>query len=146
MRLFMAAERPRTPIVLPEGIEPTPPFVRPVKLLLQVGNQRQSVLRLEVVSKIVIGRIDNLDSGDSPDVLKPDLNLSPYKARDHGVSRLHAALENRAGVPYVVDLKSTSGTRLNGLSLEPSQAYRLRDGDELELGSLRIVVKIVPGQ
>ena len=142
----MANVPPRTPIVLPEGIEPTTPFVLPVRLLLQVGNQRQSVLRLEVVGKVVIGRIDNVDTGGSPDVLKPDLNLSPYKARDHGVSRLHAAFENRSGVPYIVDLKSTSGTRLNGLSLTPSESYRLRDGDELELGSLRIVVKIVQGK
>lgn len=141
----MATEPP--PITVPnDGVEShTPPFVLPVRMLLQVGNQRQSVLRLEVASKIVIGRIDNVDTGDSPDVLKPDLNLSPYKARDHGVSRLHAAFENRGGVPYIVDLKSTSGTRLNGLSLAPSESYRLRDGDELELGSLRIVVKIVPG-
>jgi len=43
----------------------------------------------------------------------------------------------------VEDLNSTNGTRINGYKLDAGRAYRLRNGDELELGRLRLVVMVV---
>ncbi|MEO8397241.1 MAG: FHA domain-containing protein, partial [Chloroflexota bacterium] len=38
---------------------------------------------------------------------------------------------------------STNGTRINGYRLDSGRAYRLRNGDELELGRLRLIVQVV---
>jgi len=44
---------------------------------------------------------------------------------------------------YIEDLNSTNGTRINGFSLEPKRRYRLRDGDEVEIGRVKIVLRFV---
>jgi len=42
----------------------------------------------------------------------------------------------------VVDLDSTNGTFLNGMRIMPHQPRILRDGDEIRLGLLKIIVKL----
>ena len=44
---------------------------------------------------------------------------------------------------HVEDLQSTNGTRINGKPIDPGALYRLRNGDELEFGSLRVRVRVV---
>lgn len=112
----------------------------PVRMMLQVIDRRQALIKLEVVTSVMLGR------GADGDGMQPDLNLTPYGAQEAGVSRLHASLENRGGLAYVMDMSSTSGTRINGLPLTAGRLYRLRDNDELELGSLRLLVRLPPQQ
>lgn len=49
------------------------------------------------------------------------------------VSRTHVRITNRAGVTYVVDLKTTNGTFINGVKLAPNQETPLHNGDKLSL-------------
>ena len=49
------------------------------------------------------------------------------------VSRTHVRITNRAGVAYVVDLKTTNGTFVNGVKLTPNQETPLHNGDKLSL-------------
>lgn len=49
------------------------------------------------------------------------------------VSRTHVRITNRAGVAYVVDLKTTNGTFVNGVKLPPNQETPLHNGDKLSL-------------
>jgi pSer/pThr/pTyr-binding forkhead associated (FHA) protein len=49
----------------------------------------------------------------------------------------------QGGELFIRDLGSTNGTRLNGALLSPEQPVRLRDGDELELGQFRTVVRFI---
>ena len=72
-----------------------------------------------------------------------ELDLTPYGAFDYGVSRRHALLATQRDGVYVTDLGSTNGTRINGFLLVPDRAYRLRNGDELEFGRLRLMVCLV---
>lgn len=44
------------------------------------------------------------------------------------ISEVHARLENRSGLPWVVDVRSRNGTFVNG---EPVKAQRLHAGDEV---------------
>jgi pSer/pThr/pTyr-binding forkhead associated (FHA) protein len=129
--------------VMPEG-DPgsriqTARLAAPWRLLLQIGGENQTTVGIEVRDRIVLGR------GDPVASFYPDLDLSPYGGQEGGVSRRHAAIiqdeENKA--LYVEDLDSTNGTRINGFSLEPRRRYRLRDGDELELGHVHMILRFV---
>lgn len=58
--------------------------------------------------------------------------------RDPEVSRRHARFESQQGVVYVDDLKSRNGTFLNGRRV--TEAIEIRGGDEIDVGTTRLVV------
>ena len=74
---------------------------------------------------VVIGR------GRSADVVIPEATIS----------RAHAAVGYDGERFFLQDLGSTNGTRING---KRETRARLRDGDELQLGKLRLQVTL-PG-
>jgi pSer/pThr/pTyr-binding forkhead associated (FHA) protein len=108
----------------------------PLRLVLNVGEVSPKTLAVKLKERITVGRAGT-------DGEQPDLDMSPFEALDKGVSRLHAVFLYRDEQIYVEDLSSTNGTRINGLKLVPGKQYRLRNGDELEFGSLRVVVRLV---
>ncbi len=61
--------------------------------------------------------------------------------RDPEVSRRHARIEGQNGVVYLEDLKSSNGTFLNGRRI--GEAIEVRDGDEIDIGTTRLVVTAV---
>jgi hypothetical protein len=61
--------------------------------------------------------------------------------RDPEVSRRHARFEAFNGVVYVEDLKSSNGTFLNGRRV--TEAIEIRDGDEIDVGTTRLLVRSV---
>ena len=64
--------------------------------------------------------------------------------RDPEVSRRHARLEAQNGVVFLEDLKSSNGTFLNGRRL--TEPLEIRPGDEIDVGTTRLVVSSVrPG-
>ncbi len=108
----------------------------PLRLVLNVGEVSPKTLAVKLKERITVGRA-------GADGEQPDLDMSPFEALDKGVSRLHAVFLYRDEQIYIEDLNSTNGTRINGLKLVPGRQYRLRNGDELEFGSLRVVVRLV---
>jgi pSer/pThr/pTyr-binding forkhead associated (FHA) protein len=108
----------------------------PWRVLLQVGGENKTNIGVSVQDYTVIGRADGSDHD-------ADVDLNPYGAFQNGVSRRHAAISHDKGTLYIEDLESTNGTRINGFQLPANQKFRLRDGDELELGRIRIVVRFV---
>jgi pSer/pThr/pTyr-binding forkhead associated (FHA) protein len=96
-------------------------------------------LRLDVVSAAIIGRPDNVES------FAPEIDLAPFGARDKGVSRRHARIAVLGDELYLIDLGSTNGTRLNGARLHAHHAYRLTDGDQVECGTLRLLIGVQAG-
>ena len=61
--------------------------------------------------------------------------------RDPEVSRRHARFESHNGVVYVEDLESSNGTFLNGRRV--TEAIEVRVGDEIDVGTTRLVVTSV---
>ena len=59
------------------------------------------------------------------------------------VSRLHARIEHRTDGPWIVDLGSTNGTSVNGLSVSGA---RLPDGATVRVGQVAIAVRCQPAQ
>ena len=120
-----------------DKLEPEPPIPPSLRVLLHVGSERAKPIVLQLAERLVLGRVTG-DEGE-----KPAVDLNRVNAGDYGVSRLHAAILYQDRALFVEDLGSRNGTRINGLELIPNQPVRLRNGDELELGKLRIVVKLV---
>ncbi|MCL4246628.1 MAG: response regulator [Anaerolineae bacterium] len=93
-----------------------------------------SLIQVQVGDKMVIGR------SDAEQGVFPEIDLLPYNAFGQGVSRRHAVIETHDGRLYIKDLDSTNGTRLNGGLLTPHEPARLRHGDQLSFGQLRVQV------
>ncbi|NDJ62721.1 MAG: response regulator, partial [Chloroflexi bacterium] len=101
-----------------------------------------SIIQAQVEAQMILGRVH---SGDSE---QPHIDLSPYDAFASGVSRHHALILTEDEHLMLQDLGSTNGTRLNGAVCDPARLYRLRHGDEIMLGRLRMQVyfAVVPVQ
>ena len=70
----------------------------------------------------------------------PDVDLAPYQAYTHGVSRLHAVIKRGVDDIYLMDLESANGTFINGKRLVPNEEHPLANGDVIALGGLKIQV------
>src|ERR1700757_3009319 len=68
---------------------------------------------------------------DSPMVLGRG-NDCDIRINDHSVSRRHARIQPGADGYYAVDLQSTNGTFVNGVT---ASMYKLKDGDYLRVGN-----------
>jgi pSer/pThr/pTyr-binding forkhead associated (FHA) protein len=110
-------------------------FPRTVRLTLQILPNATRSLKFPHHSRILAGRADDEETAN--DLM---LELSHYGGETNGVSRVHAAIHDQDGMVYITDLRSTNGTRINGLPLVPEQAYRLREGDEIQLGNLTLIL------
>jgi hypothetical protein len=64
--------------------------------------------------------------------------------RDAEASRRHARFESQQGIVYVEDLGSSNGTFLNGRRV--SEAIEVRTGDEIDVGTTRVLVRAVRGE
>jgi hypothetical protein len=106
------------------------------KLLLQVGIDNETFLTLEIGRELILGR------ASGPETAAPTLDLTAFGATAHGVSRRHAIITvGRAGL-CLQDAGSLNGTLVNGFALDPARVYLLSDGDEITLGTLRLIMKL----
>ncbi len=99
---------------------------------------RDDELVFPVLGEVIVGR-----GHEEQDVEQPDIDLTPYGAVEHGVSRRHLALIRQHDTIGIVDLGSANSTFLNGQRLIPMEQRILRDGDELRLGRLVVRVSFV---
>lgn len=99
-----------------------------------------STIQARVGDSMVIGR------SDATTGFKPEVDLSAFDAFAKGVSRKHALITIKDQRLMVRDLNSTNGMRLNNAVCKPGEEYRLRHGNELMLGTLRLQVSfaVVP--
>ncbi len=109
----------------------------PWRLLLQIGSENRTTLGVSVMDEMLVGREDSRWNQ------RPEVDLGPFAGLTNGVSRVHARITNEDATLFIEDLDSTNGTRINGFQLKPHIRYRLRDGDELEFGRLRAVLRFV---
>jgi len=92
------------------------------------------VLPLAGQEEITFGRV----SDGQP--VAPDLDLTPYKAYEAGVSRLHASIRIIENQVLITDLGSANGTRVNGVQITPHIPYPVKHGDILTLGKFKIQI------
>ncbi len=111
-----------------------PDQVYPLRLVLSIADSDQRIT-VPITERLVIGR--------GGGTRNPDIDLAPFNATKRGVSRTHAAFVHTHEMLFIEDLNSTNGTRINGYQIAPGQPCRLRNGDEIELGKLRLGVSII---
>lgn len=101
------------------------------------GEDRPRLVSIPLQESLIIGR----GGGSGED--QPDIDLSSFHALENGVSRQHARFSYDGEHLQLEDLYSTNGTRINGFQIHPSRKYRLRSGDEIEIGRLRLTINLV---
>ena len=72
-----------------------------------------------------------------------DVNLVSFDGWMRGVSRRHLMLRPSLNKLFVMDMRSTNGTQVNGLPLGIGWAYALKDNDLISLAKLHVRVHIV---
>jgi hypothetical protein len=109
----------------------------PCRVMLNIGNDIPSAVRLEVAGQVMVGRADIVEGHI------PGLDLGLYGGQDAGVSRRHAVLFVAENALFVRDLGSTNGTKINGLRLPPNESCKIAEGDQVEFGQLQVKVQLV---
>lgn len=102
-------------------------------LLVTATGQKLTIAPPE---EITIGRSDRYVN------FVPDIDLSPLGEVATRVSRRHAIITWRNYVPYLEDLGSGFGTRLNGEMLLIGQAVPLKPGDHFWLGGCVLAYEV----
>jgi pSer/pThr/pTyr-binding forkhead associated (FHA) protein len=75
--------------------------------------------------------------------IMPDVDLTPYKAYESGISRLHAIIRIKDdNTLTITDLGSSNGSHVNGVRLASNTPKNLAKGDTIALGKLRIQIII----
>src|SRR5574341_933421 len=101
-----------------------------------VDNRGFQDFGVDVDHMVIVGRTDRETR------LIPDVDLTPYGALDHGVSRQHAVILPTDEGLCLIDLDSSNGTALNDKRVAPGQKHILRSGDRLTFGTLRLIVRV----
>jgi hypothetical protein len=102
-------------------------------IIFEIGS---TILKLPVAAILTIGR-----QATARDDKTPHVDLTPYGAWEHGVSRIHMEIRRKIMLTYIVDLGSTNGSVLNGRRLYPHAEHLLRSGDKLQLSRMNISVR-----
>ena len=131
---------PRTlqldPSVLDKVSAEQTPIVSEKTLELRFPETSQTLRVAVNQDQLIIGR----NSGEG--LPGPDIDLAPYDAVHHGVSRYHASLTCQGDTLVIKDLESLNHTYINGLRLYPHEARVLRNDDVLMLGELVMHVNL----
>lgn len=100
--------------------------------ILVPGNEKPSVFRNK--ESLIIGRRDDMLS------FFPEIDLTDHYGVLMGVSRKHAEITLKNGQCFIQDLNSSNGTWLNEVMMVAGNTYPLKNGDQVRLGKLLLLV------
>lgn len=95
------------------------------------------MLRVPTGMRLTLGRVDYDHD------IYPDVDLSAYNAKEHGVSRKHARFTMADNRITIEDLGSSNGTLVNGKHIGVRKPTRIYSGDEIKLGNLVLQVNFL---
>lgn len=105
------------------------------QLYIKVSSSDRQI-PLPSTGEMSIGRLDAAHG------IFPDADLTPNGGLKRGVSRRHCKIYYKSSAYLVEDLGSANGTFLNGNRLAPYLPHELENGDELQLGQIRLKIII----
>jgi hypothetical protein len=110
----------------PSGVTSTAPAgVGHPKLVVESDS---ATFDLSGKTEVLIGREDPVSN------IYPDVDLTPHRGEEDGVSRLHAKILINGGQYLLEDENSTNYTFVNRQKLQPKVPTPIKDGDEIRLG------------
>ena len=127
---------PQTASPMPPPQAPTPKHTvefQDAALSLNIINKGE-IIPIGKRKEVTLGRV----SRGQPVV--PDIDLTPYKAYEAGVSRMHLSISIGDDLITVADLGSVNGTRINGRKITSHIPHPIKNGDILTLGKFKIQV------
>jgi len=101
-------------------------------IALYIGG-RDDPLIVNLTNQLLLGRASLSDNQSL-------IDLSPFGARDKGVSRQHCKIKRGTLGVTVQDLGSSNGTWLDDVRLDPYRATLVASGAVLRLGSLELEI------
>ncbi|MCQ3978239.1 MAG: hypothetical protein DPW09_32840 [Anaerolineae bacterium] len=115
------------------------------RLIVSANPQLQHILMTPNGEQFLIAPPQEITIGRSDRYVDfiPELDLNSMGEVAVRVSRRHAVITWRNGLPYVEDLGSGFGTRLNGEMLLLGQAVALKPGDHIWLGGCVLAYDIM---
>lgn len=106
-----------------------------LRLILHFMNSGQ-ILELPIGTEFTLGRVD-------PETkLRPDIDLTPYKGHEWGISRMHAKIIVDKEIIRIMDLGSSNGTWIGGEVMEPNVPIQIHHSDVVSLGKLKMQVLV----
>jgi hypothetical protein len=113
----------------------------------EIPGSRDSEISLYFIDT---GQLLNIGDGDEYTIgrrhkqqaIIPDIDLTPFKAYEWGISRLHAKISVIKGAVFISDHGSSNGTWIKGERLKPNSYYPVHHGMVVQLGKIRIQVLI----
>ncbi|HEX8997060.1 MAG TPA: FHA domain-containing protein [Ktedonobacterales bacterium] len=106
---------------------PPAPAVTTAKLVIKDDGAE---FPLDGKSEFLIGREDPVSN------IYPDIDLTPHKGEEYGVSRMHAKIYAQGSQYLIEDLNSTNATYLNRQKLAAKTPTPIKDGDEVRFGKV----------
>jgi pSer/pThr/pTyr-binding forkhead associated (FHA) protein len=120
------------PVASPPPLPAAKPRARPLRVAIP-GQGVELVMQAELIQ---VGRAD-------PDTEStPELDLTPYRGLEKGVSRRHATIQWVADGYVILDQHSINGTWLDGIRLVPGYAYQIPPGAEVLFGELLVQISL----
>jgi pSer/pThr/pTyr-binding forkhead associated (FHA) protein len=95
------------------------------------------IIRSPIGETLLFGRLDTARE------IFPEIDLSKYSGQQYGVSRRHARLIARDNRVTIEDVGSSNGTYINGQRIPQHHPHRIREGDILQFGNLKLQVHFV---
>lgn len=116
-----------------------------VQNITQIPHIRHTLVVAPTGRKLTISPPDDIVIGRSDRYIEsvPDIDLSQDGEAAARVSRRHAMIRWRNNIPYLEDLGSGFGTRVNGEMILLGQAVPLKPGDHVWLGGCVLAYDIV---
>jgi pSer/pThr/pTyr-binding forkhead associated (FHA) protein len=109
---------------------------RPWRVGLRIVDKENRLI-FDMDREMVVGRMDPEHE------VYPDVDLGPYNADELGVSREHLQLKLDGDRIVASDNGSSNGTLLNRERMKPHEDYPIRDGDELQLGLMKVKIELL---
>jgi pSer/pThr/pTyr-binding forkhead associated (FHA) protein len=109
---------------------------QPRLVTFSIGNtDSRLVYPVDTIQQWIIGRRNPLKG------FVPDIDLTDFGAKNYGVSRQHALISSvNNQFVTITDCYSALGVFVNGYGIFYGAVYKLRDGDVIRLGQMRLRV------
>lgn len=117
------------PVAAPVAPAPVAPAPATTTAKLIIKDDGAEFL-LDGKSEFLVGREDPVSN------IYPDIDLTPHKGEEHGVSRMHAKIYAQGSQYLIEDLNSTNSTYLNRQKLAAKTPTPIKDGDEVRFGKV----------
>ncbi|HEY8323950.1 MAG: FHA domain-containing protein [Ktedonobacterales bacterium] len=126
-----------SPAPAPSSFDAAPAVAAPAAPLAPAATVARLVIKDDGAEFQLAGKSEYLVGREDPvSNIYPDIDLTPHKGEEYGVSRMHAKIYAQGSQFLIEDLNSTNSTYLNRQKLPAKTPTPIKDGDEVRFGKV----------